>query len=155
MKIVNNNIFNYTNFNPEDIVGNKKSNDFTQNESLNKASYKKIQNDTLNIVGPNAPKSVKDAWTKTLDETGIYDLGCDENGEDHITQMDILRVIIEEQTGSCDVLGNSVDSAIKTVKLALDMLNNPITASTDPQIIKRQEKEKEFYEKFLSNLNQR
>lgn len=69
--------------------------------------------------------------------------------------MDILRVIIEEQTGSCDVLANSVDSAIKTVNLALDMLNNPIIASTYPQIIKRQEKEKEFYEKVLANLNQR
>ena len=154
MKIINNNILNYNNYNMKNIIDNKKSDNILDNKNLDTA-YKKIRNDTLNIFGPNAPKSVNDAWTKTLDEPGIYDLGCDENGEDHITQMDILRVIIEEQTGSCDVLGNSVDSAIKTVKLALDMLNNPITASTDPQIIKRQEKEKEFYEKFLANLNQR
>lgn len=153
MKIVNNNIFNYTNFNPGDIVDNKKSNDFTQNESLNKVSYKKIQNDTLNIVGPNAPKSVKDAWIKSLEETGIYDLDVDENGQDHITQMDILRVIMEEQTGGYDILGNSVESAIKSINLALNMLKNPITPTTDPQIIKGQEKEKEFYERLLENLN--
>lgn len=153
MKIVNNNIFNYSNFNTRDTADNKKSHNFTQNEDLNKTSYKKIQNDTLNIVGPNAPKSVKDAWIKSLDETGIYDLDVDENGEDHITQMDILRVIMEEQTGGYDILGNSVESAIKSINLALNMLKNPITPTIDPQIIKGQEKEKEFYEKLLANLN--
>jgi hypothetical protein len=153
MKIMNSNIINYHTYNTENIVDNKKSSELVKNDNLDKI-YKKISNDRFNNMGPNAPKSVKDAWEKSLEETGINDLGCDENGEDHITQMDILRVIIEERTGGYDILGNSVDSAIESVNLALSMLKNPITLEMDPQKIKRQEKEQEFYETFLKNMKQ-
>lgn len=153
MKIMNSNIINYHSYNTENIVDNEKSSKLVKNDDLDKI-YKNISNDTFKNIGPNAPKSVKDAWEKSLEETGIYNLGCDEDGQDHITQMDILRVILEEQTGSYDILGNSVDSAIEAINLLLNMLKNPITPSTDPQIIKRQEKEKEFYEAFLKNLSQ-
>jgi CBS domain-containing protein len=153
MKIMNSNIINYHSYNTEKIVDNKKSSELVKNDNSDKI-YKKISEDTFKNMGPNAPKAVKDAWEKTLEETGAYDLGRDENGVGYITQMDILRAIKRAQNESYDILGNSVDSAVEAVNLALSMLKNPITPETDPQKIKRQEKEKEFYEAFLKNLNQ-
>lgn len=152
MKIMNNNIINYQSYGTEKIVDNKKSNKLVKNDDLDKI-YKKISNDTFKNIGPNSPKAVQDAWEKALEETDSYDLGRDENGVGHITQMDILRVIIEERTGGYDILGNSVNSAMKAVNIALSMLKNPIAPETDPQKMKWKEKEKEFYEAFLRNLN--
>jgi hypothetical protein len=150
---MNSNIINYHSYNTENIVDNKKSSELVKNDDSDKI-YKKISEDTFKNIGPNAPKAVKDAWEKTLEETGAYDLGRDENGVGYITQMHILRAIKRAQNESYDILGNSVDSAVEAVNLALSMLKNPITPETDPQKIKRQEKEQEFYEAFLKNIKQ-
>lgn len=152
MKIINNNISNYYSYNTKNTIDNKFSNS-VKNEDLIKTN-KKV-NKSLDCVGANAPKAVQEAWEKALEETGVDDFGRNEEGmHTHITQMMIMQIMLVKGTGSSDVLGNSVSSAIKATKQALHMLNNQIEPSRDSGKINLEAKEREFYEAFLKHLNQ-
>lgn len=148
MKVTNNNTSNFYSYNTKNTIDNKFSNS-VKNENLIKTN-KKV-NRSLDFVGPNAPKAVEEAWKKALEETGVNDLGKNEEGMyTHITQMMIMKIMLVKGTGSSDVLGKSVSSAIEATKKALYMLNNQLESSGDSL----EAKEREFYESFLKHLNQ-
>lgn len=148
MKVTNNNTSNFYSYNTKNTIDNKFSNS-VKNEDLIKTN-KKV-NRSLDFVGPNAPKAVEEAWEKALEETGVNDLGKNEEGMyTHITQMMIMKIMLVKGTGSSDVLGKSVSSAIEATKKALYMLNNQLEPSGDSL----EAKERDFYESFLKHLNQ-
>ncbi len=110
------------------------------------------------MVGPNAPQSVKDAWMKAAQEVNANGLGIRENGMmTHISQMMVQRLgkVLKGETENTDILGNSVESAIRATKQALYDLEHPIAYT--PKSIEVQQariKEREFYNAFLEKLEQ-
>ncbi len=112
----------------------------------------------FDMVGPNAPQSVKDAWMKAAQEVNANGLGIRENGMmTHISQMMVQRLgkVLKGETENTDILGNSVESAIRATKQALYDLEHPIAYT--PKSIEVQQariKEREFYNAFLEKLEQ-
>ncbi len=112
----------------------------------------------FDMVGPNAPQSVKDAWMKAAQEVNANGLGIRENGMmTHISQMMVQRLgkVLKGETENPDILGNSVESAIRATKQALYDLEHPIAYT--PKSIEVQQariKEREFYNAFLEKLEQ-
>ena len=112
----------------------------------------------FDMVGPNAPQSVKDAWMKAAQEVNANGLGIRGNGMmTHISQMMVQRLnkVLKGETENPDILGNSVESAIRATKQALYDLEHPIAYT--PKSIEVQQariKEREFYNAFLEKLEQ-
>ncbi len=109
------------------------------------------------MVGPNAPQEVKDAWMEAAKEVNANGLGIQRNGMlTHISQMMVQRLnkTLKGETENFDILGDSVGSAIQATKQALYNLAHPIVYT--PRSIEVQEariKEREFYNVFLEKLN--
>ncbi len=112
----------------------------------------------FDMVGPNAPQSVKDAWMKAAQEVNANGLGIRENGMmTHISQMMVQRLgkVLKGETENTDILGNSVESAIRATEQALYDLEHPIAYT--PKSIEVQQariKEREFYNAFLEKMEQ-
>ena len=75
----------------------------------------------------------------------------------HISQMMVQRLgkVLKGETENPDILGNSVESAIRATKQALYDLEHPIAYT--PKSIEVQQariKEREFYNAFLEKLEQ-
>ena len=110
------------------------------------------------MVGPNAPQEVKDAWMDAAKEVNANGLGIRGNGMmSHISQMMVQRLnkMLKGETGNFDVLGNTVESAIQATKQALYDLEHPVVYT--PRSIEVQQariKEGEFYKAFLEKLEQ-
>ena len=113
----------------------------------------------FDMVGPNAPQDVKDAWMEAAKEAKVNGLGISGNGMmTHISQMMVQRLnkMLNGETENSDILGNTVESAIQATKQALYNLDHP-KASTPKSIEVQQAriKEREFYTAFLEKLEQR
>lgn len=112
----------------------------------------------FDMVGPNAPQSVKDAWMKAAQEVNANGLGIRENGMmTHISQMMVQRLnkMFQGEYGSPDILGNSVKSAIRATKQALYDLEHPIAYTPKSiEVQQSQIKERQFYHAFLEKLEQ-
>ena len=83
--------------------------------------------ETFDMIGPNAPQEVKDAWIEAAKEEGDVD--------------------------NIDILGNTTESAIQATKQALYNLDHPLEYV--PKSIEVQRacmKEREFYVAFLERL---
>lgn len=82
----------------------------------------------LQSAGPNAPQSVKDAWMETVKEVGVNGLGETKNGRTHITDMHIQQIIAHYYglSNSTDILGNSVESAMRATQKALYDFDHPL-----------------------------
>ncbi len=112
---------------------------------------------SLHYVGPNVVPEVAKAWIEAANETGMNGMGMDDNGMlTHISSMMVQR-ILKWQKGegdSGDLLGDSIESALKAAKEALDDLEYPLTPELErsPQVQKELEKEKEFYRSFIARL---
>ena len=112
----------------------------------------------FDMVGPNAPQSVKDAWMKAAQEVNANGLGIRENGMmTHISQMMVQRLgkVLKGETENTDILGNSVESAIRATEQALYDLEHPIAYT--PKSIEVQQariKERDFYNAFLEKMEQ-
>jgi len=110
------------------------------------------------MVGPNAPQSVKDAWIKAAKEVNANGKGIGENGMmSHISQMMVQRLtkMFKGETDTPDILGKTVESAIWATKQALYDLEHPLAYT--PKSIEVQQariKEREFYIAFLEKLEQ-
>lgn len=107
-------------------------------------------------VGVNAPEEVKQAWLDAADIAGIDGMGISDIGAlDHIPQFLIQRWIKGVKGEDIyDVLGSTVQSAIKAANDALYALNHPLESNQarTAEIIRNREKEKAFYEEFLKRL---
>lgn len=109
------------------------------------------------VVGPNAPKSVKKAWMEAAKEVGANGLGIKSNGMmGHISQMMVQRLTNQMQgkPNPDDILGSSVLSAIAAVRKAIYDMDNPLrpggAQSIEVQRLKMQERQ--FYQTFLHKL---
>ena len=110
------------------------------------------------MVGPNAPQEVKDAWMDAAKEVNANGMGIRGNGMmSHISQMMVQRLNkqLKGETENFDILGSTVESAIQATKEALYDLEHPRVYT--PRSIEVQQariKEGEFYRAFLEKLEQ-
>lgn len=112
----------------------------------------------FDMIGPNAPQDVKDAWLGAAKEVNANGLGIKGNGMlSHISQMMVQRLNKqlrgEGDVHSLDILGNTTESAIQATKQALYNLDHPVVYT--PKSIEVQQaciKEREFYVAFLERL---
>ena len=110
------------------------------------------------MVGPNAPQEVKDAWMEAAKEVNANGMGIRGNGMmSHISQMMVQRLNkqLKGETENFDILGSTVESAIQATKEALYDLEHPRVYT--PRSIEVQQariKEGEFYRAFLEKLEQ-
>ncbi len=112
----------------------------------------------FDMVGPNAPQEVKDAWMDAAKEVNANGMGIRGNGMmSHISQMMVQRLNkqLKGETENFDILGSTVESAIQATKEALYDLEHPRVYT--PRSIAVQQariKEGEFYRAFLEKLEQ-
>ena len=112
----------------------------------------------FDMIAPNAPQNVKDAWMEASKEVNANGLGIKGNGMlSHISQMMVQRLNKqlrgEGDVDSLDILGNTTESAIQATKQALYNLDHPVVYI--PKSIEVQQacmKEREFYVAFLEKL---
>jgi hypothetical protein len=122
------------------------------------AQGKEVDQDekAFEMVGPNAPQEVKDAWMDAAKEVNANGMGIRGNGMvSHISQMMLQRLNkqLKGETENFDILGNTVESAIQATKKVLYDLEHPVVCT--PRSIEAQQariKEGEFYRAFLEKL---
>ena len=105
-------------------------------------------------AAPDAPPIVKNAWMNAAKETGYLEGGK----MNYISQL-LVRQVINRENGVEDyqnVFGNSVASALQATKELLYDLENPLTPESERSESVRmyREQEKEFYRKFIENLEE-
>ncbi len=107
-------------------------------------------------VGVNAPEEVKQAWMEAAKETGTNGLGIGKNGMmKHISQMMIERVERGWNGGNPnDILGSSVQSALRAAKQALYDLDHPGAAghTRSIEVQRCRAQERKFYLAFVERL---
>lgn len=108
-------------------------------------------------VGANAPEEVKKAWMDAAKETGVNGLGMSGNGMlTHLSEMMVQRLEnwVKGIGGTNDLLGSTVQSAIRATEEALYDLDHPLTAENlkNMDVYKQHMKEREFYQSFLEKL---
>lgn len=108
-------------------------------------------------VGSHAPEAVKQAWMDAAKEAGVNGLGMSGNGMlTHISKMMVQRADkwMKGISDSNDLLGSTVQSAIRVTEQALYDLDHPrSTANLNGIDVQRQQmKERAFYQSFLEKL---
>ena len=129
---------------------NKSINPYMEDTDFNKKAF--------DMIGPNAPQEVKDAWMEAAKEVNANGMGITKNGMlSHISQMMVQRLNKqmkgESNVDNIDILGNTTESAIQATKQALYNLDHPLEYV--PKSIGVQRicmKEREFYVAFLERL---
>lgn len=108
------------------------------------------------MVGPNAPQEVKDAWMDAAKEVNANGMGIRGNGMmSHISQMMVQRLNkqLKGETENFDILGSTVESAIQAAKEALYDLEHPrVYTPRSIEVRQARIKEGEFYRAFLEKL---
>ncbi|MDE6602269.1 MAG: hypothetical protein K2K90_08925 [Lachnospiraceae bacterium] len=130
------------------------------------AENREVQNKTsavLDSIGAQAPDEVKQAWMEAEEETGafftVYGLYISKDGKHaHMTQMGIDRFVrwYRGEFNQNDLLGSSVESAVKAVNKWIYDVDHPLAGSPASSMEERQliMKEREFYQAFLDKLLQ-
>ena len=108
-------------------------------------------------VGANALEEVKQAWMEAAKETGVNGLGMSGNGMlTHLSQMMVQRAEnwMNGIGETDDILGSTVQSAIRATEQALYDLDHPLSPDSVKSIeVQRQQvKERAFYQLFLDKL---
>lgn len=109
----------------------------------------------LDSLGPNAPEAVRNAWNEAAAETGTNGLGMNKNGMlSHISQMMVMSLVKWQNTGSRDILGSSVETALSAAQEALYNLRNPLPSDRikSPEVMKARAAEEQFYVAFIEKL---
>ena len=130
-----------------------------ENESINQyMADVDFDEKAFDMIGPNAPQEVKDAWMEAAKEVNANGMGIKKNGMlSHISQMMVQRLNKqmkgEGDVDNIDILGNTIESAIQATSQALYDLDHP--REYVPKSIEVQQacmKEREFYVAFLEKL---
>ena len=130
-----------------------------ENESINPyMADVDFDENAFDMIGPNAPQDVKDAWMEAAKEVNANGMGIKKNGMlSHISQMMVQRLNKqmkgEGDVDNIDILGNTIESAIQATSQALYDLDHP--REYVPKSIEVQQacmKEREFYVVFLEKL---
>lgn len=108
-------------------------------------------------VGANAPDAVRQAWMAAAAAAGVNGLGMSANGMlTHLTAMMVQRAEnwMNEVGGTDDLLGNTVQSAIRAASQALYDLDHPLSHDSQKslEVQRQQMKERAFYQAFLDHL---
>lgn len=111
---------------------------------------------SFNGIGVHAPEAVKQAWLDAAETAGVDGLGVSKQGKlTHISQMMVQRCILWQrgEDGS-DMLGSSVQSAVRAAERALYDLEHPLGPgrTVSPEKKLNMEKEKTFYLEFMKRL---
>ena len=129
---------------------NKNINPYMEDTDFNEKAF--------DMIGPNAPQDVKDAWMEAAKEVNANGMGIKKNGMlSHISQMMVQRLNKQLKgdgdADNIDILGNTTESAIQATSRALYDLDHP--REYVPKSIEVQRacmKEREFYVAFLEKL---
>lgn len=121
---------------------------------------KKVENryweQNFEQIGARAPESVKQAWMEAAEAAGVDGMGASKNGKlTHISQFMVQKVLRQWRGENADdILGSSVQSAIRAVNEALYALEHPLAPhhALTPEAAKGKENEKKFYLEFLKRL---
>ena len=117
----------------------------------------------LDTIGSQAPDEVKNAWMEAEKETGafftVFGMYISADGKHApMTQMGIDRFVrwYRGEINPDDLLGNSVESAVKAVNKWIYDLEHTLAGQTARSMEDRQllMKEREFYDVFLNKLLQ-
>ena len=110
----------------------------------------------FDMIGPNAPRDVKDAWMEAAKEVNANGMGIKKNGMlSYISQMMVQRLNkqLKGDADNIDILGNSTESAIQATSQALYDLDHPREYVPKSIEVRRAcMKEREFYVAFLEKL---
>ena len=135
----------------------------TKTAEVDSNEVQKKTSAVLDRIGSQAPDEVKNAWMETEKETGafftVYGMYISADGKHaHMTQMGIDRFVrwYRGEINPDDLLGNSVESAVKAVNKWIYDLEHPLAGQTARSMEDRQllMKEREFYDVFLNKLQQ-
>ena len=130
-----------------------------ENESINQyMADVDFDEKAFDMIGPNAPQEVKDAWMEAAKEVNANGMGITKNGMlSHISQMMVQRLNKQLKgdgdADNIDILGNTIESASQATKQALYNLDHPLEYV--PKSIEVQRacmKERKFYVAFLERL---
>ncbi len=111
----------------------------------------------FDTIGAYAPDEVKQAWMEASEETGSNGFSITSDGKHfHIPKL-LVQHAIRWYNGEVDpdnILGNSVESAIRVAEKALYDIDHPFSGSPAKSIEVQQEtmKERAFYVAFLEKL---
>ena len=113
--------------------------------------------EAFDMVGPNAPEEVKQAWMDAAKEIGVNGLGMSGNGMiTHISQMMVQRAKkwMNGIGDTNDILGSTVQSAIRAAERALFDFDHPLEPNKVRSVEEQQAriKERQFYVAFLERL---
>lgn len=106
-------------------------------------------------VGANAPEEVKKAWLEAAKEIGANGLGMSGNGMlTHISEMMAQRMKnwINGTGSTNDLLGSTVQSAIRATEQALYDLGRSSSAGSLKGVDVQRMRERAFYLSFLEKL---
>lgn len=113
--------------------------------------------EAFDTIGAHAPDEVKQAWMEAAEETGSNGFSITSDGKHfHIPKL-LVQHAIRWYNGDVDldnILGNSVESAIRVAEKALYDIDHPLPGSPAKSIEAQQEimKERAFYVAFLGKL---
>lgn len=111
---------------------------------------------SLHYEGPNVSEEVFKAWFEAAEETGADGVGMSDNGmSDHMFRNMLQRMKKWQRgDGNGDTSVDSITSALKAAKEALQALDYPLTSriSHSPEVQEELEKEKALYEAFIRKL---
>lgn len=111
---------------------------------------------SFNGIGIHAPEAVKQAWLDAAEIAGVDGLGVSKQGKlTHISQMMVQRCILWQRGESAeDMLGSSVQSAVRAAERALYDLEHPLAPgrAVSPEKRLNMAKEKTFYLEFIRRL---
>ncbi len=111
----------------------------------------------FDTIGAYAPDEVRQAWMEASEETGSNGFSITSDGKHfHIPKL-LVQHAIRWYNGEVDpdnILGNSVESAIRVAEKALYDIDHPLSGSPAKSIEVQQEtmKERAFYVAFLEKL---
>jgi len=109
-------------------------------------------------IASHAPESVKQAWLDAAETAGMDGMGVSGQGKlSHISQMMVQRCILWQRgENGNDMLGSSVNSAIRAAQRALYDLEHPLEPrrAVSPEKRQNMKKEKTFYLEFIKRLQE-
>lgn len=113
----------------------------------------------FDTIGAYAPDEVRKAWMEASEETGSNGFSITSDGKHfHIPQLMVQRVVrwLKGEVDPGNLLGNSVESAIRVAEKALYDIDHPLPGSPTKSIEVQQEimKERAFYVAFLEKLKE-
>jgi hypothetical protein len=94
------------------------------------------------------PATVKEAWQKTLEETGINPFPSGYTST--LSQLSMEQDFLTK--GNDNIFGDSIESSIKAVQNIIDRVDNPLGTITKEQLANIYQ-EKIFYDSLLSKLH--